>query len=423
MNVAEKRRNIPQILFLHTFNKLLKIPKKLSKINEDITDLLFYPKIEDLKTLANIMNRVTWYLPNHSNLKINIFSEIRTESINFKELVNSLPEYYHSFMRQDIVDTINIIDNNIEETLESSNLILIWDKSALKDPTIIKYLSKVAIVDPTFYSHTESSFYRELNYKCMSRTHKENNYKNYIEKFKNLQEIASQYKDGTVFGSGPSLEKATNHNFENSFTIVCNSIVKNKKLLEHIRPNVIVFADPVLHFGVSKYSYEFRKHLAEAVIKYEAYCIVPEHSAELVERNMPSISKYIIGIPTNANKVTFPTESNFTVKSSSNILTLLMLPIASALFKKINIIGSDGREKNEKSFWKHSSASQFNDLMETVYKSHPSFFRDRIYTDYYRRHVKYLEEIISAGEMVGKEYFSLEDSFIEVLQERRINNG
>ena len=127
-----------------------------------------------------------------------------------------------------------------------------------------------------------------------------------------------------------------------------------------------------------------------------------------------------IGIPTRKRDFNFPTCDNFYVKASDNILTLFMLPIASAVAEKIQIIGSDGRQKNENYFWKHSSSAQFDELMQTVFDTHPSFFRDRVYTNYYEVHCKILNNLIEYGESLGKNYISLTQSYIPALEKRHV---
>jgi hypothetical protein len=104
---------------------------------------------------------------------------------------------------------------------------------------------------------------------------------------------------------------------------------------------------------------------------------------------------------------------------TANIMTLLMLPIASSLTDRIHIIGADGREEDESYFWEHSDIAQYDDdMMKTAIDSHPSFFRDRIYTDYYDQHIQTLEKMIAYGERQGLEYISLTESYIECLQNR-----
>jgi hypothetical protein len=75
----------------------------------------------------------------------------------------------------------------------------------------------------------------------------------------------------------------------------------------------------------------------------------------------------------------------------------------------------------KKYFWKHSSSAQFSDLMQTVFETHPSFFRDRNYKDYYEEHCDTLKKLIEFGEKKGKKYFSLTNSYIPVLKDRLKN--
>ncbi|MFT4414712.1 hypothetical protein ACLM5H_12710 [Fredinandcohnia humi] len=411
-----QKNTIGKIIYLHLINKLINLPKKFSSV-KSINSISFYPIIETEDQLAKIYNLIAWYIPNYKDIEINIFTSFQIND----NIQSHVPDYHALYINDELTNTVKPIQRNINIKHLESDLIFIWDKNVLKNINVLMKLQKCLIIDPTFYSHTESSNLREINYNLMTLKEKENSLKLYNENYKKLLASAKQYSSSTVFGSGPSIEKSYNHDFNSSFTIICNSLVKNKKLLHHIRPNVITFGDPVLHFSLNKYANEFRNHVLETVMEYNSYCVVPEKGADLLIKHFPEIKEYIIGIPMKS-EINFPDDKKFFVKSSSNILTLFMLPIASAIADQIYIIGSDGREKKEKLFWQHSPSVQFNDLMDTVYKAHPSFFRDRIYTEYYNRHVNYLEELIKTGEKIGKKYYSLEDSYIDALRERRINN-
>ena len=70
------------------------------------------------------------------------------------------------------------------------------------------------------------------------------------------------YKDNKsdkvfLFGTGPSINSVMDNDYSNYTTIICNSIVKDNKFLQRIRPNAITFIDSVFHFGVSKYCEQF----------------------------------------------------------------------------------------------------------------------------------------------------------------------
>jgi len=123
-------------------------------------------------------------------------------------------------------------------------------------------------------------------------------------------------------------------------------------------------------------------------------------------------------VPGQQNSFNFPTLADPTVKNSTSVLTSVMMPLASALIDEINIIGADGRKKDEDYYWKHSAASQFNDLMGTVFSTHPSMFRDALYSDQYEQHCAFVNELIRYGESLGKHYYSLTESYVPALSER-----
>jgi hypothetical protein len=58
--------------------------------------------------------------------------------------------------------------------------------------------------------------------------------------------------------------------------------------------------------------------------------------------------------------------------------------------------------------------------MQTAVETHPSFFRDRVYTDYYQQHVETLTSMIEHAERRGKTFGSLTDSYVPSLATRRV---
>jgi hypothetical protein len=210
---------------------------------------------------------------------------------------------------------------------------------------------------------------------------------------------------------------------------VCNSIVRNPELLEHIRPQFIAAADFVFHYGPSRYAAEFRRDLIAALETTGAYFLVPEQLAPLMLRHYPHIAQRTIAIPV-ANRfdprmklrgVNVQLLNRFQVRSLDSVLNLLMLPVASTLANEIYVLGCDGRKPVDKAFWSHHSASQYSDLMKTVNDSHPGFF-DVDYVDYYDRYCAHVASVIAAGEAVGKSYASLVPSYVPALSTRLVGS-
>ncbi|MDA8019803.1 MAG: hypothetical protein MPN21_20370, partial [Thermoanaerobaculia bacterium] len=108
----------------------------------------------------------------------------------------------------------------------------------------------------------------------------------------------------------------------------------------------------------------------------------------------------------------------FELKSIDNVLTLLLLPIASTLAREVHVIGCDGRPLEEDQyFWSHNPKTQLGDLMDNIQAVHPGFF-DLDYNDYYLKHCRNTERWMEAGEKIGRRYVSMVDSQVPALRRR-----
>ncbi len=420
MSVAIGKRKILKIklrqfqyLLLQGWKKILKNIKNPRQGQK----LTIYPPVEDRTILGDILNRVSWYLPSFKSIGISpprIPVQEGIGDVSIKDI--PVPKFQENYLNEHESFQFVSIEKNI--TFEKDELVLLYKKQYLKEHKILNHIDLVEIVDPTFYSTTSCGNFRKLFFELMDTTEKKNLLKLYKSNFKNLKQETDGYEKSYVFGLGPSLTRAWDYNFRDGFSIVCNSMVKNQELLQHINPTLLVFADPVFHFGPSKYAATFRNDVLETVERFNCWVAVPHHSAPLLLYHYPQLKKYIIGIPNISPKINFPDLDTFSLMPTGNILTAYMLPIASSFTKNIGIIGCDGRKESSKYFWKHESSAQYTGLMKTVFKTHPSFFRDRIYTDYYAQHCRLLERMLRYGEEQGKKYRSLTNSYIPALKMR-----
>jgi hypothetical protein len=182
-----------------------------------------------------------------------------------------------------------------------------------------------------------------------------------------------------------------------------------------------VFGDPIFHGGCSSYAGVFRSHLYKVMDIYNPYIIVPFRDYKLYIENMPhDYRKRIIGIPTGgySEALNLDLQDRFIVRPTRNILTLLLIPLATSIFKEIGIMGCDGRRMEDNQyFWNHHKASQFNDQMEDIKRAHPAFF-DIDYDDYYFTHCEILEQWLAEAEKRGVKVENLTKSYIPALQKR-----
>lgn len=224
-----------------------------------------------------------------------------------------------------------------------------------------------------------------------------------------------------VLATGPSARLVEPDAITATIRIICNSAVRDVDLLRALRPNVICFGDPVFHYGPSRYSAAFRRDLLRAVKETDAVLVTIEPWAGLLLAHNPELSDRLVILRVRRGRPTWtwPTRQRMVVRMTGNILTTAMLPIAFALSDHVEVAGCDGRQPSESYFWHHNKRAQYSDeLMQTAFQSHPAFFRDRDYGDYYNTHCDELESLLSTAEAAGKRVRAVTPSFIPALGRR-----
>jgi DNA-binding ferritin-like protein (Dps family) len=380
---------------------------------KEVSTVACFPVMHDLDETARLFNRLNWYMGATSVRALLPTPHDRPAVLDRVQTLSHQPAYADD----GAVALVGL--EAVDEALTVADYILVWNWKALLLPKILSRLHQTALVDPGFYSARESmEWYKEV---CGALQEESSHQKNQ-ERFRKLYEQAADYQEAYVFATGPSLDSVFEHDIPNdALRIICNSIVRNGDLLDHLDPDVLTFADPVFHFGPSTYAAKFRNDAIETLRTYDCWCIVNTPGDALLRARFPDVADHIIGIPERGSLSRFhtPTSSELFVRTTGNIMTLFMLPLAAALADRIRIVGADGREENESYFWKHSSIAQYEGLMNSAVEEHPSFFRDRMYEDYYDRHINLLREQIETHEAQGKVYHSITPSHIPVLKQRQ----
>ena len=228
-----------------------------------------------------------------------------------------------------------------------------------------------------------------------------------------------------LFGTGPSLDFAISQNYEDGYVIVCNTIVKDKKLWNHLKPDILVAADALYHFSDSLFAQQFRNDL---VLRFSeisnTILLLPIQFEYFAKINMPSISDRIIGIPFGRFKTPIVNLRNdFKLPLTGNILNILMLPLAITLAKNIYFIGFDGRSPDDKNFWKNSDKHFYNELVEDLKKHHPAFFNYFIpkgkEDEYVKKyHGDDLEDFLTNAESQGYYFETMYFSYTFALSKR-----
>lgn len=240
------------------------------------------------------------------------------------------------------------------------------------------------------------------------------------ESFEKLDE-RPRAADVVVLGNGPSAYNVFDERFDGMDVIACNTAIKSSRLLSERNVVALGFVDATFFVGPSAYTEAFFRALGDALkqsdlsvyVDYEHEEVIRHHVPALTDgRTFPILLSSAIEPRANFKRGRFQSTSN-------SIFTSVLLPIAATYYRRIHLVGFDGKDPSVKNyFWKHSDEFQFNDLLATVRESDPGFFSKRDYDDYNRRNAEEIELFVSLVESTGVEVIMTHPSFIEPLQKR-----
>ncbi len=386
-------------------------------------NIIFLPIFKDPVQFTDHYYRMCWYLyPLQKNIsKISFLYNCDEVNPHPPEhLSDELLDISKKITGVEFVRATNIAD--CKKIIQESDIVLLWqidNQQIEKIPPRLKKLTegkRIVRIDHQNERHA-SSFYLKLAehfpYEIdIWKGQSQDIFSKIIKKCKS--------EKGYIFGTGPNLESVNDHNFSDGVAIACNSMVRNKKLMDRLTPPIIVMADPIFHAGPSSYAAEFRKYLVKALDDYNSYLVVPQRDYHIYRAYLPErFHNRISGIPYKSqNNPNLDLSKEFYVTSTANIMTLFLIPLASTLFKEVGMAGFDGRPMNENEyFWKHDEASQFTNHLDKIKEAHPAFF-DINYDDYYNEHCKILERWLQQADCGKNKYNNLTQSYIPSLIER-----
>ncbi len=362
-------------------------------VQSPLTSVALWPPVATGADLAGLSARLRWFLPTACRIDIpasdgNVRS---TASDMFDDEQQSVPE--------------NVRLHQSGDMPLDQDAILIWKHARRTElsPKVIRQLARMTIVDPSYLGLTEIDSYLDLSIESLSGSEMTQLREKSRHSLARLLELSTETSRVAVYGTGPSMMDVSPTDIGADLVIACNSAVRDRAWITAVKPRVIAFADPVFHFGPSRYASLFRSDLVRAVEIADAYVVTLDRFLPLVSRHMPEILDRTIALsPVRSGPLVIPSTDSMATSGSSNVLTLLMLPMAAALGREIVVVGCDGRQPSETYFWKHNTEGQYpDDLLTTVKKVHPSFFRDHNYARYYGEHSGFLEAQIEAIEHLG----------------------
>lgn len=224
-----------------------------------------------------------------------------------------------------------------------------------------------------------------------------------------------------VAGTGPALKYVyALEELDRSLVITCNSALYNRTLMHTLRPHIVCATDPIFHAGWGQYASEFRSALLQRLDEFDFMIVVPTRDYHvyldfLPERLHDRIGCYALDGSLEAFNLDLVERP--VAKSTPNVLTNIMLPLAATLSRQISVVGCDGKKESSGYFWAHDPSSQINKHMGDIQKEFKGFF-DIDYDKYYVDHCNTLDALLTAVEARGAQVRSRTPSWIPTLARR-----
>lgn len=386
----------------------------------------YYPPFASQEELANHYYRARWYLPRVPKRCEQVFLFQTFGGTDAKpgprpeHMCEAPTDGSHIVIRQGWLENIKMVFR--------SQLVLVWRDYKKHKLTRFAELFvgvKVVNVDIDDLDSKEYGAYCSLIWKWLtSEKDRQLVLQQNRRRFEAVAEEieAKQYRRACVFGTGPSLEDALQFDYSGCLTIVCNTIVQNDALLDHLEPAFVCAGDVISHFGLSTYARKFREDLIRALKTRDLYLFTTASFAPVLLFNHPEIEDKVILIDQTFKGPNYNLRVSFGAPQLDSTLNIHMLPLASTFVKEIWILGCDGKSKtrSNEDFWAHAEGAQYHDLVDTGHLCHPTFDVHRQKSTY-PRFLKSVEETVLTGEREhGIVYRCLRPSNVPVLAERSV---
>ncbi len=243
---------------------------------------------------------------------------------------------------------------------------------------------------------------------------------------KHIQAIKAQgFERCTVFGTGPSLERARGRDWQDGARVVCNTIVRDAELWHHIQPHIVAAGDAIYHFGFTEFARAFRKDLhARLGESPDVLFVYPDYFDFIVRREFGAYANRLVPIPNGTQtRVHDDLAVNFSLPPLGNVLNKLLLPLGCNLSKHVGLWGFDGRAPKDQLFWSNSQKQSYTELMPTLQAAHPAFFDHFVPRENPEKYVQsvhgdVLEYLLSQAEQDGWTFTMLHHTWTPTLAKR-----
>lgn len=309
---------------------------------------------------------------------------------------------------------------SLARALLCADLVYVWDWSAVPAGSVAAESPRVCNVD-RHRNGADAWTWAEFLYNQWPPAQRAAEIAASRQRLRDALARLPRYDRAYVFGTGPSLEQAWQHDFSDGYRIVCNTIVNNSTLMDHINPHLVVAGDAAYHFDVNRHAVAFQRDLEAAMRARDLLFVTRDLYAPLLAFHHPDTRRRTLlaesGVP--GIHFTAPERIVYHQWPHGNILNALLLPLGSSLANDVTLLGFDGRAPGEKAFWQNSPLNTYDAYKPAIREAHPAFF-EIDFEAYAQAHSDNAEQLMQAGEAMGKRYRCLNDSYIPAFRKRRV---
>lgn len=349
-----------------------------------VKSILLFPEFEDSLVLERIASEMKYLFPAvfDTDLMINAAGQIADNYENMH--IQVVKELY----------------------FDTDTIILVWDKAFLKDKWL-RSCKKVLCIDQSYFDIIDIRIFLRLNYLLAGKKACAE-LKEISEK--NMELLSGKFQKAYVVGNGPGcitgISKIPKQ--EPSLRIACNLFIKNEAYIKMLQPNLYVIADEAITTGKLN---SYIEMIAEYIAQGDCLLAAPNEIAMAFLKRHPACKDKIIAVGLNAKTICFPTAKQLEVyRKAYNVITALAIPFASSLCDDVYIMGCDGMEMETDNAWEYA------DGIPTSVGIKRNVGVENWYSQYYRQHIQYMEDVIHYGEEKGKRYYNISKSYIPVLE-------
>lgn len=256
-------------------------------------------------------------------------------------------------------------------------------------------INRIRIVDIDFFGHLGLNMLINVGFFDFSDKEKRIQFKKKsMSNFINLK-LNFKHKEVFVLGNNQKFSYEIKK-IMNKPVFICNDSVR---IINQINSESIVlaFADPMFHFSIHPKAKEY----LNTVKKYEKfieYLIVPINTLPILDKLNLNIK--VIGL-TSSNRISNFIEiknNNLITKKTHNVLTQFMLPVAISVSQNINLGAVTLDKLSKQILWSYDK--KLVNKNEKFYAFNYSFFRDRSFKNYYKKHHKYLKKLLKLNNKI-----------------------